>query len=616
MSKKPNSGTQTVSSDEGSAWLAASDLPPHELDFRNVNSLWASVLVETLVQLGVRRVVISPGSRSAPLTFAFARHPRIEAIPVLDERSAGFLALGLAKQRLRPVALVCTSGTAAANYLPAVVEAHESGVPLLIFTADRPPEMRDCHSGQAIDQLRLYGRYVRFFHEFAVPEANLAMLRYVRQTVVHAHAMSVRPSRGPVHCNCPFRDPLPPLSENPSLAIGPGSFKGFFSGIGDYQPSVGSVTLPLHGPLWPKVAPGERGVIVVGPNDPPVPDAFGQNVGRISRALGWTVLADALSPARHHPQAGHVVAHYDAILRQEKLAQDLRPDRVICIGGWPTSKVLRTWLQAADPMVVLLSDGSDNQDALHLRTGQVSSSLSSWSAGFSGERAPGAYGRRWLDAERRVKRTLSSALARTRGLVEPACVAEMARHLPAGTGVFAASSMPVRDLEYFWPANDRRFRIQFNRGANGIDGTLSTALGVAHGAHQPTVLLTGDLALLHDTNGFLTVPRFRGSLTIVLINNRGGGIFEHLPVAQFEPPFEEFFATPQDVDFATLCRAHGVPHVRVRSRTQLAGLLRRLPKKGLRVLEVNTDRKRDAAFRKDLLARAASAVTARRAAGS
>ncbi len=582
--------------------------PEASLDFCNTNSLWCSVLVESLVQLGLRQVVISPGSRSAPLTFAFARHARIEAIPVLDERSAGFYALGLAKQRHRPVALVCTSGTAAANFLPAIVEAHESGVPLLVLTADRPPELRDCHSGQTIDQQKLYGGYVNFHHELAVPEASLSLLRYLRQTLSHAYCMTVRPVSGAVHLNCPFRDPLPPVTQTLTADMAGAAFEGFFAGMEDSSPTGGMLQLPLGGPLWPKLTGEREGVIVVGPCDPAgAPQRFAQNIGSVSRALGWPVLADALSPVRNYAaESGHVVAHYDAILRSELRAQALRPKQVICVGGWPTSKVLRTWLQKWDPETVIITEGANNHDALHLRTGSIRSGLGGWSVGFNGKRQLTLYAKLWLEAERRVRRSLAAALAQEKGLVEPACVPLLAKHLPRDTVLFVANSMPVRDLEYFWPAGGGGRRIKFNRGANGIDGTLSTALGVAHGQERPAVLLTGDLALLHDTNGFLTVPKFKGSLTIVLINNNGGGIFEHLPVAKFEPPFEEFFATPQNIDFKKLCATYGVGHTLVTDWKHFAKLVAKLPPRGVRVLEVRTDRKRDAAFRQALFAKLAA----------
>ena len=215
--------------------------------------------------------------------------------------------------------------------------------------------------------------------------------------------------------------------------------------------------------------------------------------------------------------------------------------------------------------------------------------------------ADDAYSKSWDAAEAAARRSIDAAMEAEMGMFEGKAAWLLARHLPERTPVFVASSMPVRDVEYFWPANGREHALYFSRGANGIDGTLSTALGVAHGAERPAVLLTGDLALLHDANGFLTRPKLRGSLTVVLINNRGGGIFEHLPVAKFDPPFEEFFATPQEVDFAALGAAHGVEHVAVKDWAQLVACVEKLPEKGIRVLEVRTDRKRDAAVRKKVL---------------
>lgn len=568
------------------------------LDFRNTNTLWCSVLVETLVRLGVRQAVVSPGSRSAPLTFALARHPGIEAIPVLDERSAAFFALGLAKQHRRPVALVCTSGTAAVNFLPAIVEAHDSGVPLLVLTADRPPELRDCHSGQTIDQVKIYGSYVGFQHELAVPQATLPMLRYLRQTVAHAVDRTLHPISGPVHLNCPFRDPLVPLSDSTVLPSAK-QLADFFDGVVPIQSSAARGAIP-------KLRFQEHGVIVVGPNEAASGADFARNVGRLAKALGWPVLADALSPMRTcAKEAGPVVVHYDTLLRNESLASALRPAQVICVGGWPTSKVLRGWLHAADPEVVLLTERAANEDGLHLRTHIARASLAEWSRGFVGRRAVTAYTREWLKADARVARRLRAALAAEKLLIEPVWPGVLAANLPKETTCFLASSMPVRDAEYFWPAGNRGQRMFFNRGANGIDGTLSTALGVAHGG-AAAMFVTGDLTLLHDTNGFLSTRKFKGSLTIVLINNNGGGIFEHLPVAQFEPPFEEFFATPQHIDFGKLCATYGVSHTVVKSAAQLVRLVAKLPKRGVRVLELRTDRRRDAAWRKETFAQIAA----------
>lgn len=570
------------------------------LDFRNTNALWGSVLVETLVRVGVREAVVSPGSRSTPLTIAFARHPGIEAIPVLDERSAAFLALGLAKQHHRPVVLLCTSGTAGANYFPAIIEAQESGTPLLVITADRPPEMRDCASGQTIDQQKLFGSHVNFYHELAVPEASLAMLGYLRQTMAHAVTRARLPAPGPVHLNAPFRDPLPPLADESTRELAGKIDEAFFLHLGQPAP-VASTTVN-----W-TLSPARRGVIVAGPAAPADAAGYAASVAALAKKLGWPLLADALSPVRSRVPAASVVSCYDAILREPTLARSLAPEFVLCLGGWPTSKILRGWLETSEAEVLLVSPGAANRDALHGRARQLTAAVESFVVSGA-EQGDLEYREQWLRAEHRARAEIDERLEQETGLFEPKACWLLARHLPERTPVFVASSMPVRDVEYFWPANERAHAVWFNRGANGIDGTLSTALGVAHGG-APAVLLTGDLALLHDANGFLLRPKFRGSLTIVLINNRGGGIFEHLPVAQFEPPFEEFFATPQEVDFAQLCAAHGVDHVAVRDWPHFVGLIADLPERGLRVLELRTDRKRDAVRRKALLASAGAAAS-------
>lgn len=574
------------------------------LDPGNVNSLWAGVLVETLVRCGVRRVVVSPGSRSTPMTFAFAAHPAVEAIPVLDERSAAFFALGLAKQRSEPVALVCTSGTAGANYYPAVIEAAESGVPLLVLTADRPPEMRACASGQTIDQQKLYGGFVTFQHELAVPELAESRFRYLRQTVAHAVLRTRIPSGGPVHLNVPFRDPLPPLPDDGAT----GNFAAtidwelFFSHL-DPVEAAPAVSSP------PRIAPEVHGVIVIGPEQPGNVDGFVAAVAEIARRLGWPVLADGLSPARHHRAAiPQLVTTYDLVLRNESAAERLKPEVVLCLGAWPTSKVLRGWIETSAARVWMVTERADNRDALHGRAQHLAVSLPVLASLLPAAVDENGYTRMWARYEAKARPALDARLEAETQMFEPKAAWLLARHLPAGTSIFVGNSMPVRDVEYVWPAGDRGIRPLCSRGANGIDGTLSTALGVAHGAERPAVLLTGDLALLHDTNGFLLRAKFRGSLTIVLINNRGGGIFDHLPVAQFEPPFEEFFATPQDVEFSALCRTYGVEHVAVRDWAQFVTLVSTLPAGGIRVLELTTDRKRDAAQRKAWFAELAAGL--------
>jgi len=600
-----------------------------QLDSRNTNTLWASVLVETLYCCGVRQAVVSPGSRSTPLTFAFAAHAGIEAIPVLDERSAAFFALGLAKQTRNPVVLLCTSGTAGANYFPAIIEAHESGVPLIVLTADRPPELRDCASGQAIDQQKLFGGFVRAYHELAAPEPRYDLLCYLRQTVASAYRRSLT-ERGPVHLNIPLRDPLVPKPDAGEASRVVREIRSSFFEHFDAGDSESGVAVEL------KTLSEARGIIVAGPEWGSEPSEYAARVARLACDLGWPVLADGISPLRHHATGDAVVVTaYDAILRNHASEMSapasaaylaLAPDQVLCLGDWPTSKVLRTAVAAWEPEIIQVTRQSRNRDALHGRTRQICAPVSALrvpekphDSGYLEQwRKAEATARTLIDAE--LASAATGAVARAAvdddgKILEAAIVPTLACALPKGATVFVASSMPIRDVEYFWPKTERGFEFHFNRGANGIDGTLSTALGVAHNSSavpvsisRPTFLLCGDLSFLHDSNGLLLAPKLRGSLTVILINNHGGGIFEHLPVANYNPPFEEFFATPQAVDFGKLCAAHGVAHQVIHTLAELEVELSRPPQQGLRVLEVCTDRKASAAHRKALFAKVASAA--------
>ena len=566
------------------------------LDFRNTNALWCSVAAETLWRAGVRHAVISPGSRNTPLTMALVAHPGIETTPVLDERSAAFFGLGIAKRAGTPVVLLCTSGSAGAHYFPAVIEAKESGTPLIVITADRPPELRDCASGQTIDQQKLFGSFVTFYHELAVPEPRAELLKYLRQTLRQAVARAQE--GGPVHLNAPFRDPLPPIEDDTAKPLACAvEWEEFFE-----TPAAAEIDTERKLVL-PAEFIARRGVIVAG---------VGFDRGECALAHGaaynWPVLADAISGARLQVSTrATVVAAYDSILRDERAAEKLRPECVVIFGEVPTSKVLRAWLAKIGAPVVQFTPRVENRDGRHGRTRQVrarAEELKHPPLVFQG--ADPEWERSWAKAEAAAQNVL--ARAETEPGFEGACTRAVATELKRGQALVVASSMPVRDLEYLAPARADGPRVIANRGANGIDGTLSTALGVAHGG-EPTVLLTGDLAFLHDTNGLLVAAKLKGSLTAVVINNDGGGIFGHLPVAKFEPPFEEYWATPQKVDLAKLCAAYGVPHRAVGSASGLRAVLRaEIGEPGLRVVEVKTNRKADVETRRRLFAEAAKAA--------
>ena len=559
------------------------------IDFRNVNTLWCSVLVETWHNLGLKTTIVCPGSRSTPLTVAFARHPNIETIPILDERSAAFFALGIAKQTGLPTVLVCTSGTAGANFYPAVIEATQSRIPLIILTADRPPELRNCRAGQTIDQIKLYGNYPNWYSELALPEASWEMLCYLRQNAVRVWETSLYPSAGIVHLNVPFREPLAPVS-NGNLSEIKIQFnaKDFFAAI---FPSTSIASSFLELP-WEQWRSHDKGIIIAGLAQPDDPEAYCLAIAKMAELLSFPVLAEALSPVRNHAELNpYLISTYDLILRGKQQAELLAPEIVIQIGELPTSKQLRTWLSEISSQRWIIAPHMENFDPLHGKTVHLHTSIENAIQHLDLTNLKTSdYCQEWQAIEHQTRREIDRIMNGMDNLYEGKVAWLLSRTLPSQTPIFLANSMSVRNAEFFWQPNNRQIIPYFSRGANGIDGTLSTALGMAHN-NRCSVLLTGDLALLHDTNGFLIDNKFEGHLTIVLINNSGGGIFEILPVAEFADNFEDYFATPQKVNFAKLCASYDIEHQLITDWQQLEKLLTNLPQQGIRVLEITCDRK-------------------------
>lgn len=574
------------------------------LNFANTNSLWGSFLAEALFRLGVGDAVVSPGSRSAPLTYALALHPGIRAIPVLDERSASFFALGLAKKTRRPVLLVCTSGTAAAHFFPAIIEARESRVPLLVLTADRPPEMRDCASGQTIDQVKIFGHYPRLQAELALPEASEKMLAYLRQTLRHACERALWPVAGPVHLNVPFRDPLAPVPDASLAGLDPDWIAGLLEGLSpvgarEAQPSEEEIQRVVQ-----CVGKATRPLIVAGPASPADPAGYVEAVAQLAARCSAPVLADVLSPVRQRGwDLPSLVTNYDFLLEREKVPDEL-PDLILRLGSLPTSKRLRRWLERLECCQLVVEEGDQNVDPLHgrsihLRTG-VKSLVGAVLPSLPGKAPSTDYMGLWMAASIPVLNDLDRALAACEQMFEGKVAWLLSKQAPANAVVFISNSTPVRDAEYFWQPREMPVEIFFNRGANGIDGIVSTAMGVASEGEQ-AFLVTGDLAFLHDQNGLLNRRAMRGGLTVLLINNGGGGIFRSLPIAEFDPPFEDYFLTPQEVDFKNLCAAHRIGHELVSNWTALAEAIAAPCTEGIRVLEIQTDARADRELRTRLL---------------
>ncbi len=565
-------------------------------EFPNLNAQWSYTAVRTLYERGLRAAVICPGSRSSPLTFAFAQLDGIEAIPVLDERSAAFFALGLARQRGTPVALVCTSGTAAANFIPAIIEASESGTPLIVLTADRPPELRQCAAGQTIDQVKLYGNYVRYYQEVALPENDVILLRSLRQLVSHSYDVSSLVNPGPIHLNFPFRDPLPPVAVGGFSSVLSECGDVFFDAFRARVHSASSEQLTL-----PDAFQVEEGLILVGPQN--IADneleAWLNNLQGFSRQLGWPLCADALNSVRSHADPFEsLICHYDLILRRK--SRPPSPRAVIVIGELPTSKLLRQWLSESEPHMLYLGNASRNGDPTFSRS-QVISCDFRRSYPTVPQIEKGAYLDQWLEADHAIAKSIDQEMAAVTELFECKVAYQLAKTITKEGALCVSNSMPPRDLEYFARSGMNGYNVFSSRGANGIDGILSTAMGVAH-FRRKTFLLTGDLALLHDSNGGLVAKELRGDLTIVLINNNGGGIFEMLPVAEFEPVFERYFGTPQDVNYESWAAVYGIDYLCPKNWDDFHDVLSQEPS-GVRLIEVKVDRKRNAVLRRELMKR-------------
>lgn len=561
--------------------------------------------VDELVRSGLRHFCVCPGSRSTPLALTIARHPLTRLWMHLDERSAAFFGLGLAKTRREPVALVCTSGTAAANFLPAVVEAFYARVPLVVLTADRPHELRDCGAPQTIDQLHLFGAHVKWFVDLPEPEAAPELMRYLRTVACRAVAIARRGPAGPVHINCLYREPLIPVPPPETLTW-------------DERPGARPYVAVTHGPRIPApdqvaalaadLAATPRGLILCGPRDDP---ALAESVVRLAGALGYPILADPLSGLRcgNHDRA-LVLDCYDAFLRDRGFVERFPPEVVLRFGAMPTSKPVLLYLQYHPNcrQVVVDGDGGWNEptrlaaDVIHADGRLLCEALVAAlpaSALDNAERP--AWATAWCTADRIARAAIAARLGTLDELFEGKVFAELADLLPDGTVLYAGNSMPVRDLDTFFPGRKRTIRFLANRGANGIDGVVSSAFGASMAGTGPLVLVIGDLSFYHDSNGLLAARQHGLSATIVLLNNDGGGIFSFLPQASEAEHLETLFGTPHGLDFRPVAEMYGARFTRVETWDEFRTAVRDgIAEGGLRVVEVPTERNRNVTLHREM----------------
>jgi len=553
--------------------------------------------VDELTRCGLRDACTSPGSRSTPLVLSLARDGRVRATSHLDERCGSFFALGLAKASGRPVALACTSGTAAANYAPAVIEAHEARVPLLVLTADRPPELRDVGAGQTIDQVKLYGSAAKWFAEIDDHPATPERIRWLRGLACRAYWTALEGRPGPVHLNFSLREPL--VLDGPLPTGEPGG--GGRDGGRPWVARPGRATAPGAGVvdgLAGALEERPRAVLVAGraERDP----HLGATLAAFAERAGIVLLAEPTSGARRGPAA---VAHYDALLRDPAWAAAHRPELVLRVGDLPTSKPLRQWLHGLEETTLQVA--FDPENAWQDPTGAVTTLLPADPRAVLealGDRLPReprdrSWLEHWSSGDRAAADAIASVLNGREDLSEPRVAAELGARLPAVATLVVASSMPIRDVETFFPARPAPPRVLANRGANGIDGTVSTAFGVAAAKAGPVVLLIGDVALAHDVGGLLAARRLALPLVIVLLDNDGGGIFDFLPVAREGAAFEEHVATPHGLDFAHAAALYGLTHESVAAPGPFrAALDRALAVPGATLIHVRTRRDENVAL--------------------
>lgn len=607
------------------------------MDPTNANTALASAFAEELARGGLRRAVVSPGSRSTPLAVALWREPGIEVTVIVDERSAGFFALGAAQASGEPVALLCTSGTALVNYHPAVAEADESALPLVVLSADRPPELRGIGAGQTIDQIKVFGESVRWFCEVGTHDADDSGLLHLRSVAARALARArgeIRP--GPVHLNLPWREPLAPLPvEGAVTATDPLALHGREGGRPltavtrvDLEPTE-FVLDEVAGHIGDAIA----GVIVAGRQTDP---ELREPLAHLARASGFPILAEPTSQMRLGPHdRSYVVTTYDTLLRDEHWARNVVPELVLRFGEVPTSKPLRAWLAAsgADQIVVDPTGGWNEptgRAAAILRV-DPTECASGWAARLerSSEGRAGEGGTRrplpsqtagrfvqgpprpapeaWLEAEATALGAIRDELEGTEGITEPALHLALGKAHRDGELVYTASSMPIRDQETFLGPGDADVLLLSNRGANGIDGLVSSGIGAAHASGRPTTIVTGELGFLHDIGSLAALRDVPTPVRIVVIDNGGGGIFHFLPQqsALDADEFEALFGTPRAVSVERAATLFDLPYLRLESLSDLSGALAA----GTGLIEVRTDRHANVAAHRRVTDRVLAALS-------
>jgi 2-succinyl-5-enolpyruvyl-6-hydroxy-3-cyclohexene-1-carboxylate synthase len=558
--------------------------------YNNSSTLWANIFVEEITKMGISHACISPGSRSTPITHAIAISS-IKSHIIVDERSSAFFAIGLAKQLKQPVLLVCTSGTASANYYPAIMEAHNSNIPLIVVTADRPHELRNSGANQTTDQIKLYGSLVKMFVDVALVEQNPSnkMIRYIKLIASKAYCSAMTSAMGPVHLNFPFRKPLDPNSQDhrieynevssnsPLLTCIPGTLETISENIKNLVEIISS---------------NPKGLIICGPE--PLGNSYIKEIVEFSNKMNYPILADPSSGLRFTSHKAKIITTYDHFLLKKDLYNKLRPDIIFLFGREVTSKHLLQFLDheySKHVIRIQINDINKIIDSSLKLTHYYSSNPQSMLKKINNkireiEDTEISWMELWIKLENQVIEVISAASLPIN--FEGTIIREFLSLIPEGSDLFIGNSSSIRYVDQFSFDILNSLNIHSNRGLSGIDGNIAIALGIASAKGDPIYAILGDLSLFHDSNSLQIAKNNNIPITIFLINNQGGGIFHRLPISTIEDKalFEDYFITPQNIDFEHLAKAHGFTYELI-SEVQSMNSVDMIP--SLKIIEIKTD---------------------------
>jgi 2-succinyl-5-enolpyruvyl-6-hydroxy-3-cyclohexene-1-carboxylate synthase len=561
----------------------------------NKNILWCNFFAELLHKLGVKNVCISPGSRSTSLTFAFASSNKFKIFPIVDERSSGFFALGLAKQTSLPVVVVTTSGTAVAELYPAIIEAFYQRIPLIVCTADRPPYLRNKGANQTINQDNIYKNHIRFFAELGIPQVSLAKLKTLKKITIEAFTIALYKNPGPVHINFPFEKPFEPGSFTNEVDEKTLSEINKLKSITFHTPSTKVDKFRLES-ISKKIIKNNKGIIVCGNNN--FSEKYATSLTLLSEKTGFPIFADGSSGLRYGKHSKkNIIENFNSLIRVESFIKNFDPEVIIHFGGSPTANQMHSFVKNSKAEKILINEFGDiNDPSLTAKTiikikpeifcYQIIKQLKNHKPKTELWKLP------ILKMNELAGRIKDNFLSKVDLRVEPSIINNLVDSLPLRCNLMVSNSLPIRDNDFFSKCSNKEIKIFSNRGASGIDGINSTALGIAEYSINPTILLTGDLAFYHDLTGLYNSEKFNIPLIIVLINNNGGGIFESLPISTYGKIFYDYFVTSLKLDFSKVVKAFNGIYYIVNEAKQFKVRIRDAVKnRRLTVIEIGTDAK-------------------------